>query len=240
MSIPGLDQWLASPQGRHVLGWEQATIDATVADIFGYNALQLGLPQLDLLAQNRIPFRQKAGAGRNIDVSCDLRQLPFSANSIDLAVLPHVLEFYDDPHQILREVERVLIPEGKIVVTGFNPLSLWGVRRRLMRQRNEFPWCGDYLTVTRVRDWLQLLGFEIDRTAFGCHTPPCRTEKWLHRWQFVESAGRRPWKGAGGVYLLCAIKRVHGMRLVMPGWKKAAARAKALTPIAQKESPRGQ
>lgn len=240
MSIPGLEHWIASPQGRHVLDWEQATIDATVTDIFGYNALQLGLPQLDLLAQNRIPFRQKAGESGQVDAICDLRQLPFAANSIDLAVLSHVLEFYDDPHQILREVERVLIPEGKIVITGFNPRSMWGVRQKLMRERNEFPWCGDYLSAPRVRDWLQLLGFEVDRTVFGCHTPPCSTETWLHRWQFMETAGPKSWKGAGGVYMILAIKRVHGMRLVIPGWKKTPKAAKALTPIAQKESPRGQ
>lgn len=240
MSIPGLDQWIDSPQGRHVLDWERAAIDVAVADIFGYNALQLGLPRLDLLAQNRIPFRQKAGDNGSVDALCDLRQLPFAANSIDLALLPHVLEFYDDPHQILREVERVLIPEGKVVITGFNPLSMWGVRKKLMRGQTEFPWCGEYLSAMRVRDWLQLLGFEVDRALFGCHTPPCRSETWLHRWQFMETAGRRSWKGAGGVYLLLAVKRVHGMRLVMPGWNKATKRAKALTPIAQKESPRGQ
>jgi ubiquinone/menaquinone biosynthesis C-methylase UbiE len=57
---------------------------------------------------------------------CDLRELPFAANSIDLAVMPHVLESHDNPHQILREVERILIPDGQLVITGFNPLSLWG------------------------------------------------------------------------------------------------------------------
>ena len=63
---------------------------------------------------------------------CDPRQLPFAANSIDLVVMPHVLEFYDDPHQILREVERILIPEGQIVLTGFNLIPV-GLRRRLRR-----------------------------------------------------------------------------------------------------------
>ena len=239
MSIPGLDRWLASPQGRHVIDWECGVIDAAVADVFGYNALQLGLPQLDLLAQNRIPFRQKAGDAGNVDALCDLRQLPFSANSIDLVVLPHVLEFYDDPHQILREVERVLIPEGQVIITGFNPLSLWGLRRRLMRRREHFPWCGDYLSVLRVRDWLQLLGFEVDRAIFGCHMPPCSSDAWLHRLHFMEAAGSRSWKPAGGVYLLRATKRVHGMRLILPTWNKTPKRAKALTPIARKENPRG-
>lgn len=240
MSIPGMEHWLNSPQGRYVQDWETARIDAAVADIFGFNALQLGLPQLDLLAQNRIPFRQKAGESGPVDVLCDLRQLPFSANSIDLAVLPHVLEFYDEPHQILREVERVLIPEGQVLITGFNPISLWGLRRRFSAHSPEVPWRGQYLSALRIRDWLQLLGFEVDRSCFGCYVPPCNTEHWLQRWRFMEPAGKRWWPFAGGVYMIRAIKRVHGMRLVMPRWKKTPTRAKALSALTQKEGPHGQ
>jgi len=243
MSIPGLESWLLSPPGRYVLDWECARIDEAVADVFGYNALQLGLPQLDLLAGNRIPFRQRIGVpatdGR-IDASCDLRQLPIAANSIDLVVLPHVLEFYEDPHQILREVERALIPEGQVVITGFNPFSLWGGRRYLPPRRSHFPWQGQYLSQRRVRDWLQLLGFEIERCCYGCYAPPCDTDKWLQRWHFAERVGERAWPFAGGLYLLQAVKRVHGMRLILPAWRNGKKRAKALAPIAQKESPHGQ
>ena len=242
MSIPGLDSW-NSPLGQYVLAWEQPLIDATVADIFGYNALQLGLPQLDLLRENRIPFRQKAGqpAGDHpVDVLCDLRHLPVAANSIDLVVLPHVLEFHDDPHQILREVERVLIPEGQVVLTGFNPLSLWGIRRRFAGTDPGFPWQGQYLSVTRTKDWLQLLGFEVERPVYGCFAPPCRTGKWLRRWQWIDGGEGRGNGIAGGTYLLRAVKRVQGMRVILPKWKTSSRQAKALAPIAQKETPSGQ
>jgi SAM-dependent methyltransferase len=111
------------------MAWEQARIDAVVADLFGYNALQLGLPQLDLLARTASPCARWPASSGQVDVLCDLRQLPFAAHSIDLVVMAHVLEFHDDPHQILREVERVLIPEGEVIITGFNPLSIWGLRR---------------------------------------------------------------------------------------------------------------
>lgn len=237
MSIPGLESWLVSPQGRYVLDWECARIDSAVADIFGYNAVQLGLAGVDLLAQNRIPFRQKAGekiGNHSVDVSCDLRHLPFSANSIDLIVLPHVLEFYDDPHQILREVERVLIPEGQLIVLGFNPLSLWGLKRRLRRSHG-FPWHGSYLSPLRLKDWLKLLGFEVDRSEFGCYAPPCEQQKWLQRWRFTETAGRRWWKFSGAVYMIRAIKRVNGMRLITPNWRTQSVRGKALRTVTQKE-----
>lgn len=231
--MTGIDDWLNTPQGRYIMQWERARIDALVSDLFGYNALQLGLPQLELLAQNRIPLRQTVGESGKIDVNCDLRQIPFAANSIDLVVMPHVLEFHAEPHQILREVERILIPDGQLIITGFNPISLWGARRRLQKQDAHFPWTGDYISVPRLKDWLKLLSFEVDRGNFGCYAPPFDQEKWLHRTCFMEAAGDRWWSFAGGVYLLRAVKKVYGMRLVLP-WRQKPATRKALSPVTQK------
>lgn len=231
MSIPGLERWLASPQGSYVLAWEQEQADVAVADIFGFNAVQIGLPQCDFLRANRIPLRQKAGSGAAADVLCAPTALPFAALSTDLVVLPHVLEFAADPHQVLREVERILIPEGQLLLLGFNPYSLWGLRRR----RGEFPWIGHYIGINRLRDWLGLLGFEVDRGSFGCFAPPLESEPWLRRWHPIEGVGKRWWRYGGAVYLLRAIKRTHGMRLITPPWRKTTVAAKALRPVAQKE-----
>ncbi|HJW02654.1 MAG TPA: class I SAM-dependent methyltransferase [Azospira sp.] len=236
MSIPGLENWLDSPQGRYALNWEQSRVDRLVADIFGFHAIQLGLPQVDFLRENRIPLRCCAGDSGPVAVRCDLRQLPFANASLDLVILPHVLEFFPDPHQILREVERVLIPEGQVVIVGFNPISLWGAYRRLGCEEDTFPWNGRYLSALRLKDWLSLLGFEVDRGNFGCYAPPFAQEKWLRRSHFMEQAGDRWWGFAGGVYLLRAVKRVPGMRLLLPAWRDRMARAKALAPIAQKEA----
>ncbi|MEF8729793.1 MAG: class I SAM-dependent methyltransferase [Accumulibacter sp.] len=238
MSIPVFGDWLQSPQGRYVMAWERASIDAAVADLFGYNAIQIGLPEIRLLAQNRIPLRQVTGESGLVDVLCDLRHLPFAAHSIDLVVMAHVLEFHDDPHQILREVERILIPEGEAIITGFNPFSAWGLRRKLPNCPAGTPWNGDYLSPGRLRDWLQLLGFEVERGSFGCYAPPCSSERWLRRWQFIEAAGNRWWSFAGGVYLLRAIKRVHGMRLILPSWKRQRSAPKALSAVSKKRANR--
>lgn len=235
MSIPGLDAWLKSVQGHYVMDWEQRNVDAVVADIFGFNALQLGVPQYDFLRANRIPLRQKAGVAGAVDAYCDLVALPFASQSIDLVVLPHALEFSDDPHQILREVERILIPEGQVIIVGFNPFSLWGLKRSLKRS-GTFPWSGSYLSVRRLTDWLKLLGFEVDRSTLGCYAPPFEQQQWLHRCQFIETMGERCWPFSGAVYLLRAIKRVHGMRLLTPNWRKSPVRGKALHPVVQKES----
>jgi len=235
MSIPGVDAWLNSAQGRYILEWEQDRLDAAVADIFGFNALQLGLPACDFLRANRIPLRQTAGDCGQTDVRCALTALPFAALSTDLVVLPHALEFSDDPHQILREVERILIPEGQIVILGFNPLSLWGLKQRFDRS-GTFPWNGSYLSITRLKDWLKLLGFEVDRATQGRYAPPLSLQNNLQGWKLVESAGERWWHFSGGVYMLRAIKRVHGMHLITPEWRKKPVGAKALRPVAHKET----
>jgi SAM-dependent methyltransferase len=239
MSIQGFSDWLQTPQGRYVLEWEQKKHDLLVADIFGFNAVQIGFPTLDYLRANRMPFRFRCDdptsrASGVVEACADLHHLPFASSSIDLVVLPHVLEFDENPHQILREVDRVLVPEGSVIVTGFNPFSLWGARRTLMRQRIQPPWRGRYISVSRLKDWFALLGLETRAGSFGCYAPAVSQEKWLQRWRFMELAGDRWWPFAGAVYMIQAIKRVQGMRLILPAWRDRMARAKALIPVAQK------
>jgi SAM-dependent methyltransferase len=151
-------------------------------------------------------------------------ELPFETGSLDLVVLPHLFEFADDPHQILREVDRVLRAEGRLVISGFNPVSLWGMRQGLARGilPDYLPRPCRMLSVPRLRDWFKLLSFELDRGRFGCYAPPCRSDQWLARSAFLEKAGDRWWPICGAVYFLAAVKRVQGMRMIGPAWKRTS------------------
>lgn len=240
MSIPGCDEWLLTPQGRYILEWEQTRFDQMVADIFGYNAVQIGLPQCDCLRANRMPLRFVYDSTPPAALLGDAHHLPLAGSSVDLVVLPHTLEFADDPHQILREVERVLVPEGQVLISGFNPFSLWGIRRRLSGRDAAFPWRGQYFSVRRLKDLLQLLSFESQAGCFGRYSPAVRQEQWLRRWHFLELAGDRWWPIFGSVYLLQGIKRQHGLRLLTPAWQDRKARAKALAPAVQRIQKGGQ
>ena len=124
-----LADWFATPLGRYLLAREQAYFDQTVADIFGFHALQVGLPDCPFLAQSRIPSRWTIDYDPPADVIADPHGLPFAENAVDLIVMPHALEFTDDPHLMLREAYRVIRPEGQIVISGFNPFSLYGAKR---------------------------------------------------------------------------------------------------------------
>ena len=234
MSNPGFDDWLQTPQGKYILEWEQARFDQMVADIFGFNALQIGLPQCDCLRANRMPLRFVYDLAGPAGVRGDAHHLPFAGNSVDLVVLPHVLEFAGNPHQILREVERVLVPEGQVLISGFNPYSLWGARRTLARRNKLPPFAGRYISVARLKDWFALLGLEPHAGAFGCYAPAVTQEKWLRRFKFMDAAGDRWWPIAGAVYVVQAVKRQHGMRLITPAWHDRKLRAKALVSITQR------
>lgn len=216
--------WLATPLGQYVLAREQAYIDKTVADVFGYNALQIGATGIDLLRANRMPLRFTLGLEDGAQVRASAIELPVASNSIDLLLLPHVLEFAENPHQILREAERVLVPDGHLVLSCFNPMSLWGAWHSF-GGRDAYPWRGRFIHLLRLKDWLSLLGFELAGGAMGCYAPPCTSQKWLDRWRFMDAAGDRWWPFSGAVSFLHAIKRVRGMRVITPRWAQPSRRA---------------
>ncbi len=210
-----------------------------MADIFGYHALQLGVPVLDGLRDNRMPHRWVATEALGltalpdsvtVDLHTHFSALPFPAQSLDLVVLPHALELSDDPHATLREVERTLVPEGKVVICGFNPVSLWGLRqmRGYVYQRLGWgglflPSTGEFIGIRRLRDWLNLLGFEVEVVQFGCYRPAVQSARWLQRWEWLDRLGSRWWPVLGSAYFLVAVKRVRGVRLLQTAWTATPA-----------------
>ena len=246
-SIIELGAWLRTAPGRYLLAWEQERLDHAVTDAFGFHALQLGLPELDGLRANRMPHRWVASDSlvvhealplppprddlittqppdEPVALHCEFDALPFPDHSIDLVVLPHALELARDPHHTLREVERVLVPEGRVVIAGFNPASLWGLRQSAGRMKRGLgidrgsglylPRAGEFIGYWRLRDWLRLLGFEVEAGRFGCYRPPFSSARWLERFGWMDGVGDRWWPVLGAVYFLVAVKRVRGMRLI--------------------------
>jgi SAM-dependent methyltransferase len=270
-----LQNWLKTPPGQYLLNWEEAQLDRVVADIFGYHALQLGLPALNALKASRIPHQWVAStylpevdanfainnvankaintpaidrindpkievneetqleeqseehaekqAGKKIAFFTDFEALPFAENSLDLLILPHSLELSPDPHATLREAERVLLPEGKLIICGFNPLSLWGFKQKrshLYKRLNfgdlYLPEAGEMIAYRRLRDWLRLLNFDVEPGHFGCFRPAVRSAGMLQRFAWIDKLGERYWSIFGAVYFVVAVKRVRGMRMISP------------------------
>src|ERR1043166_432622 len=196
-----LSEWLSTPQGAYVLDWERAQFDSAVEDVFGFRAAQVGLPEVDFLRHNRIPFRFSLALEPGASLAADPLQLPLASQSVDLVALPHVLESHDHPHEVLRETERVLMPDGQVVISGFNTGSLWRLRQIFSGRHRSAPWDLKFIGLMRLRDWLRVLGFELN---------------------------------GGGVYVVRAVKRTLGMRVITPTWRQERARRRALAPIPQK------
>jgi len=236
MATRTLQEWFQTSLGQYLLEKERAYLDEITPDIFGFHALQVGMPEVDLLRENRITHKLRVARAGPPDVFAQCHELPFATHSIDLVLLPHVLEFADEPHAILREVDRVMMPEGRLVIVGFNPWSLWGLRSSLGPSRDDHPWNGRFLSLLRVKDWLALLGFDVSAGRLIAYAPPFDNERLRRRFAFMEPAGDRWWAVGGAVYMLQAIKRVRGMRLIMPSWQEKAARDKGVVAAAKRES----
>lgn len=263
--IIDLHPWLAMAPGQSLLDWEQQQMDRLVADVFGFHALQLGLPELDALRANRMPHRWlavdtayqtwsppaelaplvhepvqgEAGlvTGAPLGLRCDFEALPFPSSSLDLVVLPHALELARDPHHTLREVERVLVPEGRVVIAGFNPASLWGLWQRMGRWGASSALVlpqGEFIAYWRLRDWLRLLDLEVEAGCFGCYRPMVRQQRSWDRLAWMENAGDRWWPVLGAVYFVVAVKRVHGMHLVGKVRRSRMSPAAAPAVVAQR------
>ena len=229
-TVIGLRQWYETSLGQRLLEQEKSSIDATLSGLFGYHLVQVGiLTDKSLLSSslitNRMVLTRDAGAVKLAEDSkaCIVGGypdvMPIASDSLDVVVLPHVLEFNRDPHQVLREVDRILIPEGHVVITGFNPWSSWIGWRLLLGWRSNLPWCGRFLSVSRVKDWLALLGFDIVSTKYSFYRPAFQHEGIMDKLTFIEQLGQRFWPILGASYTLVAQKRVTTLTPIRPRWK---------------------
>lgn len=230
-------RWFDSALGQYAQKEEQPIYDQAVFDLFGFNALQMGALKMDLLRNSRIACRYQSTdlitpltTSQSVDLYCNDDFLPLADMSLDLLLLPHCLEFSERPHQTLREAERVMMPEGHLLISGFNPLSLWGLTRVFknmffIRDANahHYPWNGRFISLNRLKDWLALLGFEVVSVDMCCHVPPVEQESWRRRLRFMHPLCRQ-WL-PGGVYVVVAKKRVVGMTPLKPNWSKPSLAA---------------
>ena len=214
--VDPLIDWWQSPAGQEVLRQERQLFQSTPGHFHGYYQLQLG-GESSLLPDMTMPkFRMHMA--KSADVNGSNEALPFKSNSLDTLLLNHVLEFSSDPHQVLREAERILVGDGTMIICCFNPWSLWGVRRVLPCKKSA-PWNGHFFGKSRIKDWLSLLNFDVIACERLMFRPPLKTEKWLNRTAKLETLGHRFWPVFSGVKILVATKRTVPLTPVTQRWR---------------------
>ena len=221
-------EWFKSPLGQYLLRLEYGYINPIVMDTFGFYAIQMGNFDIDFLDHSRIPNKFSLNSN-HADLMASNEALPFEEASVDLLIAPHILEQMAEPYELLKEIRRVLIPEGRLIISGFNPMSLWGIKR-LLSFDIDYPWNTKFIPLSKIKEWLPIIGLEMVEGKMGCYVPPIQQSSWLKKLHTMEKLGDRWWPMLGGFYFLVIQKRVHGMTPIRPLWKKKLIKTPVYTP----------
>jgi len=239
-------KWLSGPLGQHLLAREEALVRAELEQVFGFQLLQVGAwgapnafvrhsktlrhsvlgDETCLLSHESAPAETTERARRTVIHGVDFigsaDALPVASDSVDAVILPHTLELHPHPHQILREVQRVLVGEGQLIVLGFSPISLWGLRQHALPGIPGLRVAPkqSVLTQHRLSDWLRLLGLDLTHSEQYFFAPPIQHEAVLSKTAAVEQWGRRWWPFFNGAYMLRAKKSLLRAATVGPRWHR--------------------
>jgi SAM-dependent methyltransferase len=223
-----LSIWFRTPLGKAVFSLEKEQLENILPELFGYHILQFGYTtKLDFLHSSRISnkivlFLEDSEINKEINMSIrtTAEDLPVMRDSVDVVLLPHVLEYSKDAHKLLREIDRVLIPQGYAVIIGINPFSLWGAWHMLFCWWSKMPWGGHLISVSRMKDWLSLLDFEIEKIKYFFFSPPLSNEKLLKNFLPLERLGKYCYPMFGGLYIVIAKKRIAPLMPIRMKWRK--------------------
>ncbi len=215
-----MGEWLASPVGQALLESEKKVLEPILARIFGYHFLQIGVSTDSLLAESPVGHRflfvpDASSKSRHAIASSEA--LPLQSESVDAVLIHHALDYTPDCHRLLREASRVLMPGGKLLIAGFNPLSTWGLRS-MFRIGNRLPWSARFISSTRVCDWLKLLEFSVDKIAYSGYLLPFTHPRVVRIASGLEQFGQRSALPVGAAYVIVACKQVMPVTPITPRW----------------------
>ncbi|MCB1664555.1 MAG: class I SAM-dependent methyltransferase [Pseudomonadales bacterium] len=237
-----MGHWWETPLGSALLDRETALLEPILARLFGYHFLQLGVSQRSMLEASPIGhkmlFAPSVESGTVLPVASN-EALPLQSESVDAVLIHHALDFTPDSHRLLRESARVLMPGGKLLIIGFNPLSVWGLRH-LLRWRNTLPWNARYIASSRVQDWLKLLEFTVDKVEHAGYLLPMRHTRFVEGATKLEALGQRFNAPLGAIYLIVACKQVMPVTPILPRWRPSLPRPVLVRPVGESVRARPQ
>ncbi|WP_448212127.1 methyltransferase domain-containing protein [Colwellia sp. MEBiC06753] len=217
-------QWQELPMGSTICQTINQAIAPWCSKFFGYHLLKIGaLSSAIDCSQSPIKHQVNVSHCRELSsVIADIDDLPFIEHSVDVCILGHALEFTTDPHHVLREASRVLIPNGYMVITGYNPFSFAGLNKLMPYRRKQSPWREQFFTPMRVKDWLALMGYEVlddNRLLFSMlsgRDEGKKSGKLNGYWQRFAGSYL---PALGSIYVIVAKKRVHPLTPIKPKWR---------------------
>lgn len=231
------NQWLTQHfLGDSLLSAEKQALSNLLTKHYGKHALLIGVPhQLELLNATKIPCHSLLTplvSNDNIPgyIEGDFHELPILTGSIDLVLIPHTLEFVDNPRQLLAEACRIIKPEGLIVITGFNPYSAWGLRKQFTKHKSA-PWNGNFITAGKIKRWLQLADFVIEKQKSMLYRPPLTRKNIYKKLDILERIGNKCLPTMGGEYAIVARAKVVPLTPIRMKWKQRLSGIRISTTI---------
>lgn len=229
------NQWLSQQfLGTKLLEAEKKQFAALLERHFGKHAGLIGVPYqsslfnaTQLLSHTLITPLSNHKLGY---VESDLYNLPILTGSMDLIMLPHTLEFIDNPRQLLVEACRIIKPEGLILISGFNPYSLWGLKKKLAKNKPYFPEA-NFINARKIINWLKLADFVIEKQKFTLFVPPINNEHLLKKFSFLEKLNGKWFPNLGGVYIILARAKVVPFTPIRLKWKQQLSGVRISTSI---------
>lgn len=227
--LQALRAWCQLPLGRALAEAEQQVLCEILSDVFGFHLVVVDPScQPDALASSRILHRvvqscSGAGLTQTPSLLGSAEHLPLQSDSVDAFVLPHALEVTRNPHQVLREIDRCLLPEGHVIVLGLNPFGWWGLWHLLLGWRGRVPWSLRFISLPRLKDWLSLLGFDTVHSRYMFPHPPWHYGKARSAHRLLQRLHHDRWPLLAGAYILVARKRVATLTPIKPRWRPRRA-----------------
>jgi len=220
---PDIISWFNTPIGQRLLQAEQVKLNRIMPEMYGYHLMQLSANSGPLSLSRQSPVTHHFSLGVTLKEEAgavaEFESIPIDAESIDVALLHHALEYSTNPHQLLREAARTIIPNGYIIVVGFNPWSFSTVKRQLGRLFSQNAQRRFHnLRRSRLLDWLQLLDFEPALLEYGDHGWPVQNQYG----KSIEAYLRNLFPVFGSFYIIVARKSVTPMTVIKPEWKKVS------------------
>ncbi len=224
-----LSDWFDSPLGELFIEKQKGILEKVLPRIFGYHLIYSGLNSLTNIIEES-PIKHKVFLNcQNSRINSDIHQLPIQSDSTDLVVLHHSLDFERDPFQVLREATRVVLPNGNMLIIGFNPWSLWGLWRAFLFRSKSAPWTSRFISPYRLSEWLDILGFDVVGCESAFYMPPSAGLATSSSLGWLDYLGSVWLNQRGGFYLLMAKKRVS---CITPIRLRETRKNKAILPVA--------
>lgn len=215
VDVLALQRFYASPLGEAVRRAASRRLCALWPQADGLDVLGLGytVPYLDGYRSRArrviamMPAAQGAepwpGSERTLTTLSDEARLPFMDAIFDRILIVHGLEEASEPHTLLREVWRVMAPEGRLVIIAANRWSLWA-------QSGDTPFGhGRPFSRTQLATLLADSMFEPVVSARALYAPPSPWTPFVRAADAFERVGEVIWPAQGGLVLMEAVKRLY-------------------------------